>query len=177
MHLPWLPVMPPGVDQLKPAFSSSIHHDEAIRLGKLANCRQVLEIGTAYGYAAVVMALEGAVVTTIDPHEQIPYSYEIAQANCNAYGIASRVNLLHGRSPAAVEMLSQSFDLVFIDGDHNQSSVVADIRASLRVLAPGGMLAVHDYGECCCPGVAVALDGIFPEGPDILTQTLWQKKI
>ena len=32
------------------------------------------------------------------------------------------------------------------------------------VLAPGGVLACHDYGEeCCCPGVRQALDELFPE--------------
>lgn len=34
---------------------------------------------------------------------------------------------------------------VFIDGDHSRESVLRDIRAWLPKMAPGGVMAGHDY--------------------------------
>jgi Methyltransferase domain len=58
-----------------------------------------------------------------------------------------------------------SFGLIFVDGDHQAEAVRHDVGWALRLLAPGGVLACHDYGEdCCCPGLRQALDELFPEG-------------
>lgn len=58
------------------------------------------------------------------------------------------------------------------------SHTVAPISAAITsVLAAGGILACHDYGEdCCCAGVREALDGLFPAGPDELTGSLFVVK-
>jgi Methyltransferase domain len=61
-----------------------------------------------------------------------------------------------------------SFGLIFVDGDHQAEAVRHDVGWALRLLAPGGVLACHDYGEdCCCPGVRQALDELFPEGGEM----------
>ena len=38
----------------------------------------------------------------------------------------------------------EAFDLIFIDGDHHHDQVCRDIDNSLRHLAPGGVLVMHD---------------------------------
>ena len=66
-----------------------------------------------------------------------------------------------------------SFGLIFVDGDHQAEAVRHDVGWALRLLAPGGVLACHDYSEdCCCPGVRQALDELFPEGGE-LTNSLF----
>jgi hypothetical protein len=94
-------------------------------------------------------------------------------ANLAAAGVTDRVTVVRGASPDALAGLGP-FGLAFIDGDHGAAAVMADVEAALKVLASGGVLACHDYGEdCCCPGVRQALDALFPGGPDELVDTLF----
>ena len=55
-----------------------------------------------------------------------------------------------------------SLDLVFLDGDHREESVRADIEAWRPKIRPGGWLAGHDYGFHLYPGVRKVVDEIFP---------------
>jgi predicted O-methyltransferase YrrM len=169
VHLPWR-IMP--ADRGRPAISTSITADEAAALARLAAGRDVLEIGSAYGFSAVVMALAGARhVTAVDPHTWL-VSQDVMAANLAAAGVADMVTVVRGQSPGALDGRGP-FGLVFIDGDHDAAAVTADVEAARKVLASGGVLAVHDYGEdCCCPGVRVALEALFPGGPSELAGTL-----
>jgi predicted O-methyltransferase YrrM len=171
MHLPWRG-MPAG--EGGPVVSTSLMADEAAALARLAVGRDVLEIGSAYGFSACVMALAGARhVTAVDPHTWL-VSHEVMLANLDAAGVAGRVTIVRGTSPDALAGFTGPFGLAFIDGDHDAAAVTADVQAARKVLADGGVLAVHDYGEdCCCPGVRQALDKLFPDGPDDLTGTLF----
>ena len=174
MHLPWRDA-PAGM--ASPLISTSITAAETNRLAELARDADVLEIGSAYGYSACVMALAGARhVTAVDPHTWLP-SYEPMLANLDACGVASAVTVIRGASPQALGDVAGPFGLVFIDGDHGAAAVHADVEAALKLLAPGGTLAVHDYLEtCCCPGVRYALDSLFPAGPDEMVDTLFVVK-
>jgi predicted O-methyltransferase YrrM len=170
MHLPWrgLPTGDGG-----PLVSTSLTLNEARALARLATGRDVLEVGSAFGFSACVMALAGAKhVTAVDPHTWLN-SHEAMAANLDACGVADVVTVVRGTSPAALDGLGP-FGLVFIDGDHAAEAVTADVEATRKVLASGGVLACHDLGEdCCCPGVRVALEALFPGGPDELVDTLF----
>jgi len=176
-HLEWRPVTI-GPDPRSPAITTSVTAEEAERLGKLAAGRRVIEVGTAYGYSAIVMALGGAEhVTTIDTHASLP-TREVMQANLTAYGVASRVRVIVEDSADALRWLAASqYGLVFIDGDHLAESVRRDVELALPLVEPGGILAVHDYGEDCVRDVQLVLDELFPGGPDEVTVTLWQKTL
>ena len=176
MHLPWRDAAPGD----GPVISTSVLPEEAAALGRLAANGDVLEIGSAFGYSAVVMALAGAYVAAVDPHTWIPGSLAAMERNLAAYGVAEQVAILQEPSASAVSALAAEgtrFGLVFIDGDHSAEAVREDVALALTVLRPGGVLACHDYGEdCCCPGVRIALDGLFPGGPDELTGSLFVVK-
>lgn len=179
VHLDWRAVqVSPGPHS--PAFATSIHGDEADRLAALASGRRCLEIGSAYGYSAVVMAAAGAVhVTAVDNHASLP-TRQVMEANVAACGSAHLITMVVADCADAFPQMAaagERFGLVFVDGDHGHDLVIRDIRLALSVLEPGGILAVHDYGEDCCPGVAEAVDELFPDGPDEVTVTLWQKVI
>jgi predicted O-methyltransferase YrrM len=173
MHLPWRD-MPVGADGL--AVSTSLTEKEATELALLANGKDVLEIGSAFGFSACVMALAGARhVTAVDPHWWLN-SHDAMAANLDKAGVAGVVTIVRDASPGALDGLGP-FGLVFIDGDHGAAAVMADVEAARKVLATGGVLACHDYGEdCCCPGVRNALDALFPAGPDELVDTLFMVK-
>jgi predicted O-methyltransferase YrrM len=179
MHLPWRDVAPGD----GPAISTSIASDEAAVLARLAaSAGDVLEIGSAFGYSAIVMALAGARVTAVDPHTWIPDSLAGMERNLAAYeyDMAEPVAILAEPSGSAMSMFAAEgtrFGLVFIDGDHSYAAVRSDVAGALKILRPGGVLACHDYGEdCCCPGVRQALDEAFPSGPDELTGSLFVVK-
>jgi predicted O-methyltransferase YrrM len=170
MHLPWRDV-PAGL--ASPLISTSLTAAESDRLAELAAGRDVLEIGSAYGFSACVMALAGAKhVTAVDPHTWLG-SHEAMVSNLDKAGVAESVTIVRDASPAALAGLGP-FGLVFVDGDHSAEAVAADVAAARAALDDGGVLAVHDYGEdCCCPGVRAALDILFPGGPDELVDTLF----
>jgi predicted O-methyltransferase YrrM len=170
MHLPWRDV-PAGL--ASPLISTSLTAAESDRLAELAAGRDVLEIGSAYGFSACVMALAGAKhVTAVDPHTWLG-SHEAMVSNLDKAGVAESVTIVRDASPAALAGLGP-FGLVFVDGDHSAEAVAADVAAARAALDDGGVLAVHDYGEdCCCPGVRQALDILFPGGPDELVDTLF----
>lgn len=52
-----------------------------------------------------------------------------------------------------------AFDFVFIDADHSEDAVRADIRAWAPLIKPNGWLTGHDYD---LPGVAAALEAELP---------------
>jgi len=145
-------------------------------LVKSHKSREVLEVGSAYGYSAVAMALAGGHVTAVDPHSWLP-SLEPMMANLADYGVADKVHVVVETSFHALSVMvaaGRKFDVVFIDGDHSAKAVREDVRLALQVLAPGGTLACHDYTEaCCCPEVGPTLDGLFPEGPTLVVDTLF----
>lgn len=145
-----------------PQISTSLTQKEANALAYLAADKDVLEIGSAYGYSAIVMALAGASsVYAVDPHSWIGGSYDAMAANVQAYDVASVVTIRTNDSFTVMpELIAENrlFDLVWIDGDHEYPAVAHDVLMGLKLLKPTGYLACHDYDEATCPGVRQALD-------------------
>ena len=163
-----------------PPILTAIDPEETDALRGLAHRRTVLEIGSAYGYSAILMAKAGARVTTVDPHAgENPGSLERLQDNIDAYRFRNRIDPIVATSQYARPELKRSgrrFDLVFVDGDHSTAACWHDATVGWELLRPGGHLACHDYQEASCPGVTEALDGIWPGGPDGLVGSLWIKQ-
>lgn len=180
MQLPWRDV---SVDGGR-AISTSLTENEQGALTDLAAGRLVLEVGSAYGYSSIVMARAAEHVIAVDPHGgygSMPDSLAQMRGNLAAYDLSDSVSIVVARSVPALHALylaSARFDLIFIDGDHREIAVRTDVELAARVLADGGALACHDYGEQTCPGVRAALDS--PEireqlqpGVQRLVDTLW----
>ncbi|MAE49506.1 hypothetical protein CMI48_01625 [Candidatus Pacearchaeota archaeon] len=56
-----------------------------------------------------------------------------------------RVKPIRGSSQDVCPLLEKmKYDFIFIDGDHRYSSTVQDIKSTLPLLKPGGILAGHD---------------------------------
>jgi predicted O-methyltransferase YrrM len=159
MILPWRNVSLDG----GPQILSSVTDAEIAKLQELADAAEVLEVGSAYGYSTVALALAGAHVTAVDPHAgENPGSLAVLRANLDAYNVADRVTVITEPSQTALPKLEAgTFDLVFIDGDHTEATVTHDVTWALKLLRPGGVLACHDLDEGSCPGVRAALDKLF----------------
>ncbi len=61
---------------------------------------------------------------------------------------------------AAGKFGDKTIDLVFIDTPHDYPTVIADLRAWLPKVKPGGIIAGHDFAPLW-PGVAKALNEMF----------------
>lgn len=98
----------------------------------------ILEVGTAVGYSALLMAQvmpENCHITTIEKYEKrIPEAKE----NFIKAGETGRITLLEGDAQEILKGLAGPFDLVFMDAAKGQYLVW--LPRLLELLRPGGML-------------------------------------
>lgn len=142
----------------RPAIVTAISPLEAYELRRIAADQYVLEIGSAWGFSTVLMALAGAHVTAVDPHEDHG-TYPQFMANLEAYGVRDRVDVYRIRSDQFRSTVDHPwFDLVFIDGDHTEHGARFDCRLARQLVRPGGLIAVHDYTAEHWPSVVLAVD-------------------
>lgn len=99
---------------------------------------QILEVGTAVGYSALVMAAyapEGSKITTIENYEKrIP----IARANFIRAGKESDITLIEGDALEVMKGLRGPYDFIFMDAAKGQ--YIHYLPETMRLLAPGGLL-------------------------------------
>lgn len=104
----------------------------------LAKPKNILEVGTAIGFSALLMdeySPEECHITTIEKYEKrIP----LARENFKRAGAEERITLLEGDATEILRRLNGSYDLIFMDAAKGQYiNFMPDI---LRLLAPGGLL-------------------------------------
>jgi hypothetical protein len=130
---------------------------EAAELQRLAAGKTVLEIGAFKGLGTLLMAQAGATVWSVDWHRGDsggdgplgPRDTLCAWwTNVRRHHVEDQVVGLVGRSRDVLPILKQeSFDLVFIDGDHAYESVLSDAILCRELVKPGGTLVFHDYSR------------------------------
>lgn len=142
---------------------------EGRELARLANGKTVLEIGAYCGRSTICLAKSAKNVHAIDTFEGTGTPLEgdtlpTFKANIERYKVNDKVAFMQGNSHEIVPHLPPVFDLVFIDGSHDESSVAADAIVSASVLKPGGVLVFHDYDRGSDPGVTAAVNGLIAAG-------------
>jgi GT2 family glycosyltransferase/predicted O-methyltransferase YrrM len=143
----------PGV--IIPDIPSAVTREEATALAALAAGCKVLELGAYQGFTTVVLASVAEHVWSVDWHKgdehSGTYDSEAAyRANLAVHGVAGRVTACCGRFEDEVPRLAAAgviADGAFIDGQHDEASVRADLALALTVVRPGGWIAWHDYGR------------------------------
>ena len=100
--------------------------------------RNILEVGTAIGFSALLMSEYGPAdchITTIEKYEKrIP----LARENFARAGAQDRITLLEGDAIEILQELDGFYDLIFMDAAKGQYiNFLPDI---LRLLSPGGLL-------------------------------------
>lgn len=100
--------------------------------------RQILEVGTAIGFSALLMSefMPGdAHITTIEKYEKrIP----IARDNFSKYGKEECITLLEGDATDVLKKLTGPYDLIFMDAAKGQ--YIHFLPDVLRLLSAGGVL-------------------------------------
>ena len=83
--------------------------------------RNILEVGTLYGYSAILMAdtLNGAngKVITIEIDKPIA---DIARKNIADAGLADKIDVIVGNALDVIPRLNSTFDLLFLDAAKNE---------------------------------------------------------
>ena len=103
-----------------------------------AKPRNILEVGTAIGFSALLMseyAPADCHITTIEKYEKrIP----IARENFKRAGKEEAITLLEGDATDILQELEGSYDIIFMDAAKGQ--YINFLPDLLRLLAPGGLL-------------------------------------
>ena len=125
-----------GIESVTPSVGSHL----AILVSAL-NARAIVEVGTGAGVSGLWL-LEGnksAVLASIEIESEYQ---DLAKLAFDQAGIPnSRLRLINGRSAEVlVNLADEAYDLVFLDAD--RESLLAQIEQSLRLLRPGGVLAI-----------------------------------
>lgn len=100
--------------------------------------KRILEVGTAVGFSAILMAEydpEACEITTIENYEKrIP----IAKENFKKAGKEDQITLIEGDAAEVLKQLSEPYDMIFMDAAKGQYiHFMPDI---LRLLKTGGVL-------------------------------------
>ena len=99
---------------------------------------RILEVGTAVGFSALLMAKytpQETKITTIEKYEKrIP----IAKANFQVAGMEERITLLEGDALEILSRMQQTFDFIFMDAAKGQ--YIHFYPEVMRLLEPDGIL-------------------------------------
>jgi predicted O-methyltransferase YrrM len=125
----------------------------------------IVEIGSHHGRSTVVLARgrsEGCrEVVAVDPFSDPRWgggdgSLPIFRANIERAGLEDAVRPVRGFSADVAESWDESpIGVLYVDGAHDQASVLADIDGWERHIVPGGRVLFHDAFSA--PGVTAAV--------------------
>lgn len=103
-----------------------------------AKPKQILEVGTAVGFSALLMSEYSPAdchITTIEKYEKrIP----VARENFKRAGAEDRITLMEGDAADILRELEGPYDMIFMDAAKGQ--YLHFMEDAMRLLAPGGLL-------------------------------------
>jgi predicted O-methyltransferase YrrM len=127
----------------------------------------VLEIGCHRGVSTEMWALHCASVVAIDPWPDL----EVYRDFQNRVGSYRHVDFRREYSPLPADYFppGQTFDLVYLDGDHRYETVRDELIAYMPLVRADGYIGGHDYSDTPAgnDGVKRAVDERF--GADRVT--------
>lgn len=138
---------------------------EGLELAKLAAGKRVLEIGSYHGRSTMCMAQVAESLDSIDWHKGDSGSgpggtLDAFKDTIQRYDLREKITLhVECTQEAAPNLDPESFDLVFIDAAHDEENVRIDINAALRLVKPGGVIALHDWSYRSVQGPAKEILG------------------
>lgn len=113
-------------------------------LAAAIDAKRILEVGCSWGSGSLNLALAcpAARIVTYDINPDAGDFIRKAPAD-----IRDRVEIRIANFPTDAARLEADplYDFIFIDGNHTAPCVRADTELALRRLAPGGIIAWHDY--------------------------------
>lgn len=82
---------------------------------QIQNPKRILEIGTAIGYSAIVMAEASKRDCEIITIERRADMVKLAKENFERVNLSNRIKILHGEAQEILPSIKDKFDLIFLD--------------------------------------------------------------
>jgi predicted O-methyltransferase YrrM len=144
---------------------------ELIRIAK--GRREVVEIGTgtAWTSAALALADRKRTITTFDPIVRGEREWYIGLAGIP---VRKRVTFESADGEAGAEDYDGRPSLLYIDGSHERERTIGTFMAWRPKLAPGAIVAFHDYSNPVYPGVREAIGELGLNGEVIGEFYVWK---
>lgn len=109
-----------------------------VTLLKLIKPQRVLEVGTAVGYSAILMADNLPDDSTIVTIERYKKHADIAVDNVFASGYEKKIKVIEGEAAEVLHWLDGQFDFIFLDAAKGQ--YIEFLPDIMRLLKSGGVL-------------------------------------
>lgn len=111
-------------------------------LAAMVGAQRFLEVGCGLGYTAVLMAEAGGPRSQVDTIENTALHAELAERELAQRGLASRVRVLRGEAKEVLRILTDPYDVVFVDADWDQYPEW--LPELTRLTRRGGMLVTSN---------------------------------
>lgn len=153
--------------------------------------KSVLEVGTHIGASTLHIA-SALFMSQVNHGNDVDFkTVDIRDVNCNKdkpwldygtkfsplemitkFGYDSFTTFKAGMSLDLIKNTTETFDFIFLDGDHSGGTVYQEIPAALNILNPNGAILLHDYFPEMKP---LWSNGSLVEGPYLATERLIQE--
>lgn len=104
--------------------------------------KEILEIGTAIGFSASLIAQSAGKEAKVTTIERNPTMIEEARVNIKKMNLENRITILEGQAEDHLKELDTSFDFIFMDSA--KAKYYDFFPDCMRLLKVGGVLAVDD---------------------------------
>jgi len=128
---------------------------------KKGDTLDILEIGSYKGKSTVVWSQAcSSRIVAIEPFCGPPEVPELAGVSTeqdflnNTKQYCDQIRLIKKYSNDLSiydDLLNQTFDIIFIDGDHSYGAVVNDVKLALQHVTKNGLIMLHDYWVNAAP--------------------------
>lgn len=104
---------------------------------KMNKPKSILELGTAIGYSALIMAeaTEDSYITSIERRSDMIL---LAEENIKETKYKDRINILEGNAEDILPTLTEEYDFIFLDAAKGQ--YMEFFNQCIRILKPGGVI-------------------------------------
>lgn len=149
-------------------------------LMKIHRPQQILEVGTAIGYSAILMALEDPQIKQIITFERNPVMYRQALVNIQRFELEAVIKVQFGDVATQYDQFQKDqFDLIFLDGA--KSKYLSQFQHLIVNLKPSGIMIIDDVFQGGDTFRAITQikhrnKGIHRHLNQLLTEVLNQKK-
>lgn len=105
---------------------------------KMIQAKNILEVGTAIGYSAIVMAEATNPQCKITTIERRGDMIQLAKENIALTPYEDRIKIIHGEAEDVIPSLKESYDFIFLDAA--KGHYLEFFNDSIKILQPGGLI-------------------------------------